>query len=386
MRRGEITKKVSEIRDEKVIKRWLKGTSNNTQRIYLNSLALFCIITGKSPQEMLDIAWKEYEERVPPWKQQLEAWFEDLEEHLEETTTYKNTANTKRAGVVNFFRFHRIPTPDNYRRSRGNTKFDSNNERPPLTKQDIRDALNAAKNFKLKALILTQATSGLSEVDVLKLTVQQFYEGLIKLDDKHEICRIYQKRTKTKRHSKENYTFISFEAVDLIKKYLELERNKPIEGPLFASHPNGNVQYGVGAYSTATIRLNEILSWTTEKGKYNKLTTHMLRKFFETQLTDAGCIQEHLTHMMGWKLPGMRANYYIAHPEELQKSYLKHLDYLTLENVETLTIESPEYKELKELYANDSKAKEEEIKVLKADQQLTRKLVEQLINDLKAEE
>ena len=104
--------------------------------------------------------------------------------------------------------------------------------------------------------------------------------------------------------------------------------------------------YGRDSYGMVLKTLNNNLGWNTKKWKYDKLTSHMLRKFFETQLTDAGCISEHITHMMGWKLPGMREHYYLKHPEELQKSYIKHLDYLTIKNIETITMESHEVEKI----------------------------------------
>lgn len=334
------------IQNEKVIEDWLDGLKDATIKNYLNAMSLICILTEKTPTELLNIAWKEQEERVPPWEQSIEEWYSKIRKYDIETDSSIATARIRRAGVSAFFHFYKIQTPTKFGR-RKDKILKVKNEREGLTKQDITDAMNGLKSFKLKALILTQATSGLALVDVLKLELDQFYDGLIKLDDGHEICMIHQKRTKTEQ---EHFTFISYEAVDLIKKYLELERNEPIEGPLFSCCRRGNRQYRYKAYSTAISRLNERLGWSNENKDYTygKLTTHMLRKFFETQLTDSGCIQEHITHMMGWKLPGMRANYYLAHPEELQKSYIKHLDYLTLENVETVTIDSPEVKEIKE--------------------------------------
>lgn len=352
MKRAILKPKIDEIREDPAIITWLEGLKESTKKRYLDSIATFCIITQKTPSELRGIAWKEQEERVPPWQQQVEIWFKKLEEYNNDPINNysKTTVATRRTNIANFFHFYKLQTPTkNPRRHQNNLKI--KNERDGLTKQDLRDALNGAKSFKLKALILTQASSGLALIDVIKLNVEQFYEGLISLDDKHEICRIYQKRTKTEGYNKENYTFISYEAVDLIKKYLELERKKPIEGPLFAASRAGNKRYSEDSYRTAINRLNKALGWYTGEYEYGKLTTHMLRKFFETQLTDAGCISEHLVHMMGWKLPGMRSHYYLAHPEELQKSYTKHLDYLTLENVETVTIDSPQVKELKQKYS-----------------------------------
>lgn len=362
MKRANLKHIRLKIQNEKVIEDWLEGLKDATIKNYLNSMSLLCLLTEKTPTELLNIAWKEQEERVPPWEQSIEKWYSQLRKYEIESNTSITTAQIRRAGVSTFFHFYKIQTPTQFGRRKENT-LKHKNKREGLTKEDLKTALNGAKSFKLKALILTQATSGLALIDVLKLDLNQFYDGLIQLDDKREICRIHHQRTKTER---EHYTFISYEAVELIKKQLELERNEPIEGPLFSCCKNKNSRYKEKAYATAIGRLNKRLSWDNGNNDYSygKLTTHMLRKFFETQLTDAGCIHEHLTHMMGWKMEGMREKYYLANPDELQKSYIKHLDYLTLENVETITLESPEVKEIKETHKREMDKMEERVRIL----------------------
>jgi len=372
MRRQNLKDKVGEIKKEEVIQNWIEDTAENTQKAYLHSMALFSILNNKTPTEMLEIAEEEQDERLPTRKRQLTKWIDNLKEYLKENNVSKHTAKTRKTNVSSFFHFYEIDTPQDYKQRRKKNKLKIKNERPGLKKEDIKDAVSAAKSFKLKSLILTQATSGLCQEDVLNLTIKQFEDGLIELDKDIEICLIRQEREKS---GVEHYTFISYEAVELIKKYLKLERNNPSDY-LFSSTKNKNTRYNNESYGNTLRTLNKNLGWATEKWKYNKLTSHMLRKFFETQLTDAGCISEHVTHMMGWKLPGMRAHYYLAHPEELQKSYIKHLDYLTLENIETVTLDSPEVKKIKENYDLKLAERDKEINDIKKDLERLNKYVE----------
>jgi integrase len=244
------------------------------------------------------------------------------------------------------------------------------NEREGLTKQDIKDALHGANSFKIKALILTQATSGIAIQDVLQLNIEQFYNGLVELKEGYQICRIHHKRTKS---SREHYTFISFEAVALIKKYIKLERLGYTTGPLFTSRVKINTRYSYSTYAIMIYRLIKMLGWYKGNYRYGKLTTHMFRKFFETQLTNAGIINDHLVHLMGWKHKDpLKATYYLANPDELQKSYIKHLDYLTLENVETITLNSPEVKQLQD----QIDSQDDEIRNLKKRMEIMQKVEE----------
>lgn len=364
MKRAELKPRIQEIKELKVVQNWIEGLRENSRKNYLNALAEFCNVIEKTPDEILTIAFQEQRDRVPPWEQQIEDWFKAYKNYFyEKPGCSKSTSTSRRNIVSNFFHFYKLATPtDSIRREKDRLTIP--NERKGLTKKELLEAIEQAKQIKIKALLFTQATSGLSMSDVLKITIKQFKEGLIQLDDERQICRIQQKRVKTGR---EHYTFISFEAVEMIQKYLKRERGKyKLTWPLFASEKNSPNQYSVNGYLTALSRLNEMLGWTTEKWKFNKLTSHMLRKFFETQLTDASMINDHLIHLMGWKhKDSLKATYYLAHPEELERSYIKHLDYLTLENLETLTIESKEYKELKEQYKKDSQEKDNEIQQIK---------------------
>jgi hypothetical protein len=74
--------------------------------------------------------------------------------------------------------------------------------------------LDVCKSFKFKAIILAQASSGLSIVDVVNLKIKDFKEGLIELDD-IKICRLTLKRNKT---NVKFTTFLSDEAITAIDR------------------------------------------------------------------------------------------------------------------------------------------------------------------------
>lgn len=384
MQRANLKIIIDQIKKEEVVKKWLKGLEESTIKNYLSSLADFCLVTNKNPTTLLKIAYQEQEDRTPIWDLQIEQWFAAYKEYCYERNYSKQTCQGRRSIISGFFHMFKISTPIEWGRREKN-KLIVKNERKGLTKQDITDAINAAKSFKLKALILTQASSGMARTDVVKLTIKQFENGLIDIGNDCKICKISMRRTKT---NQEHITFIGFEAVELIQKYLKYERGEyHSDWPLFSAEKGlkrGFTEYG---YSTAINRLNKRLGWENKKWLFSKSTTHMFRKFFETQLTDSGMVDEHIRHFMGWKPKDyLKQRYYLTNSEELQKSYIQHLDYLCLKDVETLTIESKEYTELKDKYEKDSKSRDEEIENLKEQNKLTRKLVEDLIREMKSNE
>lgn len=87
----------------------------------------------------------------------------------------------------------------------------------------------ACKTWKMKAVVLAQASSGLTGVDLLKLKLKDFNEGLIEVLDKKTKCkkRICQLKLVRIKTYKEFTTFISEESVNAIERYLKLERNDP---------------------------------------------------------------------------------------------------------------------------------------------------------------
>jgi hypothetical protein len=75
----------------------------------------------------------------------------------------------------------------------------------------------------------------------------------------------------------------------------------------------------------------------------------MGRKWLKTNLTNAGMPREPLETMLGHMLKnGTDDNYYLGNEDALKSIYLKYLPNITIDPVETLTLESEEYKSLKE--------------------------------------
>ena len=104
------------------------------------------------------------------------------------------------------------------------------------------------------------------------------------------------------------------------------------------------------------MNLNCYTGWKSEKGKFRRATSHMMRKFFNTQLINAGMPEEIREHMMGHTLKDkVREAYFLADPTELQKVYLTYMSHLTIKNSEPEKNED-EIQKLQE-QINDVKAK-----------------------------
>lgn len=86
------------------------------------------------------------------------------------------------------------------------------------------------------------------------------------------------------------------------------------------------------AINVAYKNLNEYLGWKqTEERQFRKATSHMMRKFFNTQMTVAGMPEEIREHFMAHVLKNkIRDAYFLENTEELQEVYLKYMDKVTI--------------------------------------------------------
>ena len=221
------------------------------------------------------------------------------------------------------------------------------------TKELIKRAVNHSKPL-MKAIILFITSSGCARAETCSITLQDFieatqeyhhsnniYDVINELKNKEDIIPIFHiKRMKTNNYY---YTFCSPEATKAILDYLETRTDqlKP-EGQLFKINKNYlNVKFK---------ELNDQLGGHS-KGCYSLLRTHMLRKFHASNLArgENGLSLDEIDSLQGRCKDNVRQSYYFDDPKELRKKYITNIDKVTiLDNVHTITIDSPEVVKLKE--------------------------------------
>ncbi len=203
--------------------------------------------------------------------------------------------------------------------------------------------------------------------DIVKLTVEQYLDGY---DPETEITTFFLRREKS---GTDFVTFISPEATRAVHEYLQY-RNRDAKTPdeyrerqLSKQKVYGNKGYlfikrsisdeylenhdeelrkldTVGllkAYRT----LSERAQKSTEKGVWNLIRSHNMRKFFNTTLKNAGFDSERVEFFMGHTLDGTKGAYYRAEADKLRALYAAFVPYLTIQN-ELDVASSPEYQKL----------------------------------------
>jgi len=98
-------------------------------------------------------------------------------------------------------------------------------------------------------------------------------------------------------------TFFSEEVVETIETYFEFERlDMGDDDALFSRYQSGGDHMSTMAIQHSYRELNWFLGWVPDEGGFYKATSHMMRKFFNTPLINAGMPWEIREHMMGHML------------------------------------------------------------------------------------
>ena len=314
-----------------------RNSSPSTQRTYRRSIRYYEDLTGHTIQELLDIADNEEYNNIR-WKNtKTRQWILDYREHVYNKYNV-STAQLYLTAVITFYRHFEITIPPLPYFSRKGLK-----KSLPLNYDDLpdrellREVLQGCSPL-VRSLILFMSSSGISRIDVLNLTIQDYLEAtseyhdhqqsvknaIKEMRDKDIIPIFHLQRQKTGQHY---FTFCSHEAVKSINSYL-LTRTEILthDRPLFKL----NRRY----INMIFERLNGEFMLGKQPNGYNRLTPHMMRKYHASQLAESGMSTEHINLLQGRKVSGIAHEHYIRiSPEHLREEYIQSLPYLVIEDV-----------------------------------------------------
>ena len=255
---------------------------------------------------------------------------------------------------------------------------------PDFDKQIITDMLD-------KADVLGQASSGLSNSDLLNLRIDTFKNGLHSSG-----ITVFKNMVRQKMRKKTPVKFITFfskEATETINAYLEYRNTPPIQPTpssttayerrkvisdrnyIFVkrriSDPTTKRRNGK---PTQNIRdkdryrrlnvdaiyemYNRLYPCKKEPSDWNSVRGHLLRKFFHNVLIKNAVQKEYAETMMGHSLGGSRDHYYQPGIDLLIESYLKCEDDLTFTNKVLLKEAKEDLKDIENLKAENTDMKE----------------------------
>ena len=362
---------------------------------YTQALKSYSTYTELTPTELIEQAEQEEEERIRMKNRQIKKHILGFIQHQKNQGKSANTIINHITKVKTFYREFEIELPHIRCNIQKEQELITIKDIP--TKDDIKKALKYA-NLKYKAIILLMMSSGMGSAEMRNLTIKDYIDAHkitnFDLKDKDQLISLLRKKenevpTWSIRRIKTGMPYVTFsspESCNAINDYIE---DRVIEYPyenendyLFESnghqiHPRVNAVY----FS----RLNDSVGF----GKYGNqrfFRSHNLRKFFASTLKNNGFDNLDAEWLIGHKVKMVTDAYIKPDIYRLKKDYLDVLPFLSLEEIEKRTVESDEYKQLKEQYEKESKSRDEEIKKLTEQNKLTMKLVEDLIKDMKSSE
>lgn len=324
--------------------------SPNTKRRYKLILNRYSEFNNMTLQELLDEADLEEEQRIRRKKRKIKDRL--LKFRTQVYDKYMtSTAKSNMDVLLTFYRHFEIEIPQLPQVSTKNTI-----ENPPLryddllTKSILRQVVDQS-NPLVRAIVLFSISSGCANAEVMSLTIQSFidatsnqtskyhssnniYEVIELLIDRDDLVpTFYLKRRKTNKYY---YTFCSPEATHAILSYLASSKRKLVpEDKLFKIHPN--------ALSRILSEMNDELG-LGKKGTYNRLRTHMFRKFHASNLKKDGMSMEDINAIQGKGKNPINEPYFFDSPEHLKEEYISHLDAITIHgSVRSLSLKSKEY-------------------------------------------
>ena len=337
-----------------------RNSSTKTKETYLRSIKYYETLTGHTIEELIQIADHEETQNIR-WKNTMtREWLLKYRDHLYHKYNI-STAQLYLTAILTTYRHHEITIPTlPYYSTKGLQRT------PPINYNDLpdRELLTECLTIStplVRSIILLMSSSGISRIDLLNLTIQDYLQATQDYHDHPESVKyaiqdmeetdvipvFHLRRQKTSQHY---FTFCSHEAVKMINSYL-LTRKETLtkDKPLLKI----NKRY----INTVFEKLNKYFH-LGKVGNYNRLRPHMLRKYHASQLAEAGMPTEHINILQGRKVTGVAHESYIrVNPDKLRDEYIEALPYLVIEDINKFKTENQQLKEENQQY----REKEEKI-------------------------
>lgn len=326
--------------------------AQNTRKLYIQALQHYTGVACKSPKELIEEAEAEIKEGKLMRERSLNKYLTSFKKLIEEKDFAPITRNVFITGVTSFYRAYDIPLPNHFK-TRKAQPLKENAINGFIKKETIIKMIHSAASLRDKAIILTMASSGMAMNEARNLRVKD-----IKNVDEHGIVTLFLSRQKVAGAVEPYYAFLSPEAGDAIKVYLE-ERNRSelarVKGDtdyLFVNYQDGG-QVGERMFQYIFFQIGLKLGYIKDGRQpyeVNPLSSHKLRKFYSNILKNEDVVDDgFIDYTMGHTTPAVQRAYHQPDLEKLKNKYIRCLPYLTfLRQVTPLVVESEGYAKLRE--------------------------------------
>jgi integrase len=346
----------------------LISPAQRTWDTYLTAMMHYTDFTGMTPTQLIDEGNADIQAGKLMTQRRVFTRLPKFRQYLETATTPQaskplapGTLNKYLQTVSSFYKYFYIEVPKQPRSKNKCKPVKENMKR--ATKEDIHKA-QAVTNQRDNAIMLCGISSGMGAAEIASLTVEAFKDGY---DPETGITTFDMRRGKVE---VDFITFISPEASQAVIQYLEW-RDRPPARPdnkrdvmeyekrkvtsdsfLFISS-KVSPEYlethneDIRKCKPETIvkiynRISNNANMGGQKGVYNVIRSHNMRKYFNSNLKNAGCDGDLVEYFMGHTLDGSKSAYYEGDPVKLREIYTKFIPFITIQKELDLS-ESPEY-------------------------------------------
>lgn len=333
-----------------------RNTAEGTRRIFWRSVKYFEQITQKSIIECLEIAEREEENNIR-WKNcSLRKWLIKYRKWVFEN--YKiSTARTYLTMIKTVFRHYDITIESlpYFSTKQSNQSIPINPDN--LVDREILKLCIETNNPLLKAITLLMSSSGISRIDILNLTIEDYLEATSEyhnhenvweaINDMAEIDVIPTWHLKRQKTGVQYYTFSSPESTRAINMYL-LSRPDYLKKNKLLFHVNERY------FNQLFKDTNDNLS-LGKNGQYSRFAPHMLRRYHATQLIEAGMSEGKVDLLQGRKPQSIAYNSYIKiKPSKLKSEYVSALPFIVIEDINKVKSELDMAKEKNDVLESEN--------------------------------
>jgi integrase len=328
-----------EIAEDKYIKKWIRerDVKKSSTQQYMRVMKKYTTYHQQTPTKLIEEARKDQAEQ--PWlsDRKINDRLYDFYNHLKENKITSSKAYL--TTVRSFYGHFEIQLP---KMRIKNPAKDQQLSTDIPGKKEIRLALDNSKP-RYQAIILFMASTGLSMSDVLNFTLKDFLTALnitsvdeiTSLQDKKETELIGLWQGRRFKNDIPYITFNSPESTKTISKYLLSRKWELEEKQYLFTNTWNNGQIAVRTFNNQFVAINDKCGFG-KSGKHHYFTSHQLRRFFSTTLTEHRVPYLFVQWMTGHKLPDVPGAYNKPSLKALREEYLRVLPYLTIrEKVKT---------------------------------------------------
>jgi integrase len=304
-----------------------KNTAQSYASGFIKFLAYYQTKHGKDADfsHFLDSIFAEFKKPMREQKRVAEIEITQFIDYLKDKKLSNNSIRLYFAAIQNFLKYKQITVSLSFIGIPAPVEKKQNGKHEWKIEQ-IKQFVDAASNYRDKAIILCMFQSGLGENEICDLNygdvMDELEAGILPL-----CLKLIRQKT-----SVEFKTFFGRDAVKYLKLYLATRKDLNVDSPLFTKERvrGGEARINPSAIQQSFSEIAKDLDFIKQNGGYNPARPHSLRAAFNSRLINK--IDPTLREFwMGHAIGGVAKAYLAMPTEEMRKLYMGAEEFLKIE-------------------------------------------------------